>query len=123
MFLRKRMTAMGVPPSDPAADRELFAQLIAEADAAIDKVDAFFADNGLLNVDAPRRGTHMRESDGRLVMDVFATSVLPFDWQFTGRGVWEFYKGVQKHYGPIYEKNAQVKKAADPSLLCGLCVD
>lgn len=106
MFLRKRMADMNLLPSDPAADRELFAELIAEVDAAIHKVDAFFEDNGLLNVDAPRRGTHMRESDGRLVMDVFATSVLPFDWQFTGRGVWEFYRGVQKHYGPIYEKMA-----------------
>lgn len=105
---RRRTGPMGVPLSDPAVDKELFAQLIAETDASIGKIDAFLDANGLLDVDAPRRGTHVHEVDSRVVLDVFATSVLPYDWHFASCGVWNFYKGAQKHFGPVFGKKAQV---------------
>lgn len=108
VFTKKRTRSIDVPPSDPIIDQQLYAQLFAEADEAFVNVDRFLEDNGLLDFDGARHGMQMRESDGRLVLDVFAASVVPFDWRFSGHCAWRFYKGTQKHHGPFFDKMAQV---------------
>lgn len=100
---------MGVPPTDPSVDRAVFTRLLAEADASFGEVDRMLEENGITHTESAHRGAKMRERDGRLFLDVFATSILPFDVHYTARGVWKHYKSVQKHFGSVYEKTSQVR--------------
>lgn len=95
---------------DPNVDSEIFARLSSGVDAAVGKIDKFLEDKELKNVDTPRHGTEMREVDGGVMLDVFVTSVLPFDWEAASPGIWSFYNGFQKHFGAVHDKMTRVRK-------------
>lgn len=105
---RHRGEFVGVPPTDPAVDRAIFAELIARADTAFGEIRGVLEANGILTADTARRGATVRQRNGSALLDVFATSVLPFDFQLAGNGVWKHYRGVGKHFGSVYEKAAEV---------------
>lgn len=107
---RKRALSLGAPPSNPEVDREIFAQLLADVDSDIYKVDEFMDDNALVDCDSPHQGTQVRQTGGRLVLDVFVSSLLPFDWRTSSFAAWRLYKGPGKHYGPVYDKMVQVQR-------------
>lgn len=109
---RKRARSIGVPPTDPAIDHAIYAELLSETDVCLSKVNKFLEENGILDADVPQHGTHVREIENRLFLDVFATSLLPFDFHLTSAGTWKFYSGAQKHYGAVYDKTTQVSRRA-----------
>jgi hypothetical protein len=108
---------MGVPSTDPEVDRAIFSHLLTEADASLREIDVVLEENGIFNVETAHRGAKMRERGGGLYLDVFATSVLPFDFTYTGSGVWKHYKGTQKHFGSVYEKTTQYVGPNDDTIM------
>lgn len=108
---------MGVPSTDPEVDRAIFSHLLTEADASLREIDVVLEENGIFNVETAHRGAKMRERGGGLYLDVFATSVLPFDFKYTGSGVWKHYKGAQKHFGSVYEKTTQYVGPNDDTIM------
>lgn len=105
---KKRARATGVPPTNPDTDRVIFAHLLSEADTSLREIDLVLEENGIFHTETAFRGAKMRERSGGLFLDVFATSILPFDFKYTASGVWKHYKGTQKHFGSVYEKTTQV---------------
>lgn len=91
------------------ADAAIFDELIAGAEASYHDVDAVFKEVGLSDLETARRGAHVREGDKGMYLDIFANSVLPFDMRSTGEAVWEYFKGLRKHRGPLYQKTMKVR--------------
>lgn len=127
---RKRLRSPNIPPTDPDIERRIFAQLSSGIDGAFRKIDAFLEEKGLVNVDTPRHGTNLREVEGRTVLELFVTTVLPCKWEIASSGVWRFYTGFQKHFGPVHNKMTQVRTRprcksiakVQPALLTSDCI-
>jgi hypothetical protein len=119
---RRRTELADTLPTEPVINMEVFAHLISETDASVEKIIPFLEVNGLLDVDTHRRGTHVRELSGGVVLDVFSTSLLPYDWHFASRGIWSFYRGSQKHHGTVFGKTAQVRNSVDGSTVGERCL-
>lgn len=73
------------------------------------EIDLVLEENGIFQSDTRFCGAKMRERSGGLFLDVFATSILPFDVNRTANAVWKHYTSTQKHFGSVYEKTTQVR--------------
>lgn len=99
------------------ADAAIFDELIAGAEASYFDVDAVFKEVGLSDLETARRGAHVREGDHGMYLDIFANSVLPFDMQSTGEAVWEYFKGLRKHRGPLYQKTMKSLEPTEDTII------
>lgn len=99
-------------PSDSNADGKLFDMLVAEADAAYNEIDGIFELNGIGGpISVPVRGSNLHEGQHGRFVDMFSSTILPFELEVTSDVVWRFYSGPSKHRGPLYYKEAKVRAA------------
>lgn len=99
------------------ADAAIFDELIAGAEASYYDVDAVFKEIGLSDLETARRGAHVREGEHGMYLDIFANSVLPFDMRSTGEAVWEYFKGLRKHRGPLYQKTMKSLEPTEDTII------
>lgn len=87
----------------------MFTDLLAGVEASFAQIDRVFELNGVSDASPPYRAAVMRTGDNGVFLEVSACNALPFNVDMCAEVVWQYYRGNDKHRGPLYFKSAKVK--------------
>ncbi|ETI41924.1 hypothetical protein F441_12836 [Phytophthora nicotianae CJ01A1] len=68
---------------------------------ALEELDSVFDTNGLDRVEPPSTDARIREDVSGMYLDIFATKLLPFDFETTATATWNHYRGVERRRGNL----------------------
>lgn len=91
----------------------IIAELIAGVDLAYREIDSILALNGISRSTTRHRSALMRNGEYGNMLDVAVSSLLPFETSVAADVVWQYYRGPQKHRGPLYFKSSRVVPTAE----------
>lgn len=88
---------MSAPTAD-ASDAGVFRALLHDVEQLYFEIDAVFEANGLAQTEAPLTNARVRtDTSSGMVLEMFATKVLPFDVHATGTAVWHHFAFAKAH--------------------------
>lgn len=78
-------------------------------DTAFEELDTVFGTNGLGQLETPCTDARIREGASGMYLDIFANTLLPFDFETTATATWNHYRGVERRRENLYQNLTKVQ--------------
>ncbi|KAL3670585.1 hypothetical protein V7S43_003777 [Phytophthora oleae] len=95
---------------DFALETETSESLLRGLDTAFEELDAVFYTNSL---ETPNTNARIREGASGMYLEIFATRLLPFDFETTATATWNHYRGVERRRENLYQQDQDVYSDSD----------
>ncbi|KAI9907707.1 hypothetical protein PsorP6_004524 [Peronosclerospora sorghi] len=95
---------------DIGSDASDFQDLLKYLDDAYSQLNAVLATNGLAWKEPTQQGVQMRKGVHGMYFEVFSNKILPFGLDVKAKATWNYFKGLKKHRGTLYAKEARVQR-------------
>ncbi|GMF36755.1 unnamed protein product [Phytophthora fragariaefolia] len=86
-------------------------------DSAYHELGDVFDANGLSRLEAPFTGVRIRKGANGMYLDIFASKLVPFDFETTATATWNHYQGVERRRGNLYQNLTQDDDARSDTVM------